>query len=198
MRIYAYRVIRAARSPGVLAAAVLAGLLIAACGSPNSSSTSSEKSPSPSPSKETAIATVTACKLVTEADASAIAGTSVASQGASAASAPICIYASSDPNKPASVAVYAQAFADAATAGSTSPEQITAAMNAGFGIANAKQISGIGDKAIEYNTTGSAANGLVIVVFKANVVFFIYVMPSPDPKALETLAATAVTRLSTA
>jgi hypothetical protein len=131
-------------------------------------------------------------------DASAIAGTSVTSQGASAANAPICLYGSSDPNKPASVLVYAQAFADATSAGSTSPEQIAAAMNSGFGIANAKPISGIGDKAIEYNTTGGAGNGLVIVVFKANVVFFIYVMPSPDPKALETLAATATTRLSAA
>ena len=182
----------------MLAAVVLAGLLVGACGgSSNSSSTSSEKSPTPSPSKA-ATYTVDACKLVTVTDAAAIAGTSVTSQGASAANAPICLYGSSDTNKPASVLVYAQAFADATAAGSTSPEQIAAAMNSGFGISNAKPISGIGDKAIEYNTTGGAGNGLVIVVFKANVVFFIYVMPSPDPKALETLAGTAVTRLSTA
>jgi len=109
-----------------------------------------------------------------------------------------CIYGSSDPNKPASVFVYGQAFADATTAKAAKPEQIAAALNAGLSVSNAKAVSGIGDSAIEYTAAGGQGNGLVIVVFKANVVFFIYVMPAPDPKALETLAGTAVTRLSTA
>ena len=177
---------------------VLAGLLVGACGSSNSSSNSGASSPTPSPSKETKIATVDACKLVTETDATAIAGTAVTNMAASGgASIPgPCIYASSDPNKPASVFVYGQVFADASSAASASAQQIAAALNAGLSVSNAKPVGGIGDKAIEYTAAGGQGNGLVIVVFKANVVFFIYVMPSPDPKALETLAATATTRLT--
>jgi hypothetical protein len=193
-------VIRAIRNRGVLAAVVLAGLLVGACGS-SSSSTSSEKSPTPSPSKAATIASVDACKLVTESDASAIVGgTAVTNLGTSGGAAipGACVYGSSDSNKPATVFVFGQAFADATAAGSSSPEQIAAAMNAGLSVSNAKPVSGIGDKAIEYTAAGGQGNGLVIVVFKANVVFIIYVMPSPDPKALETLAATATTRLSTA
>ena len=179
---------------------VLAGLLVGACGS-SSSSTSSGSSPTPSPSKEATIASVDACKLVTQSDASAIVGgTAVTNLGASGGAAipGACVYGSSDSNKPATVFVYGQAFADATAAGSSSPEQIAAAMNAGLSVSNAKPVSGIGDKAIEYTAAGGQGNGLVIVVFKANVVFLIYVMPSPDPKALETLAATATTRLSAA
>jgi hypothetical protein len=193
-------VIRAIRNRGVLAAVVLAGLLVGACGS-SSSSTSSEKSPTPSPSKAATIASVDACKLVTESDASAIVGgTAVTNLGTSGGAAipGACVYGSSDSNKPATVFVFGQAFADATAAGSSSPEQIAAAMNAGLSVSNAKPVSGIGDKAIEYTAAGGQGNGLVIVVFKANVVFIIYVMPSPDPKALETLAATATTRLSAA
>jgi hypothetical protein len=193
-------VIRAIRNRGVLAAVVLAGLLVGACGS-SSSSTSSEKSPTPSPSKAATIASVDACKLVTESDASAIVGgTAVTNLGTSGGAAipGACVYGSSDSNKPATVFVFGQAFADATAAGSSSPEQIAAAMNAGLSVSNAKPVSGIGDKAIEYTAAGGQGNGLVIVVFKANVVFIIYVMPSPDPKALETLAATATTRLTAA
>jgi hypothetical protein len=193
-------VIRAIRNRGVLAAVVLAGLLVGACGS-SSSSTSSEKSPTPSPSKAATIASVDACKLVTETDASAIVGgTAVTNLGTSGGAAipGACVYGSSDSNKPATVFVFGQAFADATAAGSSSPEQIAAAMNAGLSVSNAKPVSGIGDKAIEYTAAGGQGNGLVIVVFKANVVFIIYVMPSPDPKALETLAATATTRLTAA
>ena len=182
----------------MLAAVVFAGLLVGACGS-SSSSTSSEKSPTPSPSKAATIASVDACKLVTESDASAIVGgTAVTNLGTSGGAAipGACIYGSSDSSKPATILVYGQAFADATAAGSSSPEQIAAAMNAGLSVSNAKTVSGIGDKAIEYTAAGGQGNGLVIVVFKANVVFIIYVMPSPDPKALETLAATATTRLS--
>jgi hypothetical protein len=71
-------------------------------------------------------------------------------------------------------------------------------LNAGLAVSNAQPVNGVGDKAIEYNATGGQGNGLVIVVFKANVVFFIYVMPSPDPNALATLAGKAVTRLGQA
>jgi hypothetical protein len=191
-------VIRAIRTRGVLAAVVLAGLLVGACGSSNSS-TSSGSSPTPSPSKEATIASVDACKLVTQSDASAIVGgAAVTNLGASGGAAfpGACVYGSSDSNKPATVFVFAQTFADATSAKAAKPEQIAAAMNAGLSVSNAKAVSGIGDSAIEYTAAGGQGNGLVIVVFKANVVFLIYVMPSPDPKALEILAATATTRLS--
>jgi hypothetical protein len=68
-------------------------------------------------------------------------------------------------------------------------------MNGAYGIANAKAVSGIGDKAVEYSATASSGNGIVIFVFKSNVVFMIALTPSTNSTVIEKLATTAVGRL---
>jgi hypothetical protein len=96
------------------------------------------------------------------------------------------------------VVIFAQVYPDSTTAASVSPEQIAAALNGAYGVANAKPVSGIGDKAIEYTLTG-AQNGTVIFVFKSNVVLMIVVTPTPsNSTAVEGLARTAAGRLKPA
>lgn len=106
-----------------------------------------------------------------------------------------CIYASAD--GATTVFVIAQAYADASSAASVSPEQLAAALNGAYGIANAKTVTGIGDKAVEYTVTSTASGttGTVIFVFKANVVLMIVVTPTTDSTGVEKLARTAVGRL---
>jgi hypothetical protein len=103
-----------------------------------------------------------------------------------------CFYGSAD--GATSVLVYAQVYPDSSSAASVSPETIAAAMNSS-GIANAKVVNGIGDKAVEYSTTSSGRDGAVIFVFKSNVVMFISLTPATGTSALEQLAKTAVGRL---
>jgi hypothetical protein len=196
IRIYAYRVIGGIRIGVVSALVVLAGLLLAACGSsPSTSSSTTEKSPSPSPAAK--ITSVDACSLVMASEASTATGATLTSSAAGGASIPgACIYSSSDST--ASVVIFAQVYPDSTTAASVSPEQISAALNGAYGVANAKPVSGIGDKAIEYTLTG-AQNGTVIFVFKSNVVLMIVVTPTPSSStAVEGLARTAVGRLKPA
>jgi hypothetical protein len=94
-----------------------------------------------------------------------------------------------------SVVVYAQAYPDATTADAISPQQIAAAINSGSGVTNAKSVSGIGDKAVEYSITTGGGNGIVIFVFKSNVVVMVAVTPATSSTAIEQLAKTAVGRL---
>ncbi len=133
--------------------------------------------------------------LVTVADASSAAGVTVSNPSAAAQIPGACIYASADGTT--TVFVIAQAYADATSAGSVSPEQLAAALNGAYGIANAKPVSGIGDKAIEYTVTSAASGstGAVIFVFKSNVVLMIAISPLADTKKLEDLARTAVGNL---
>ena len=182
------------RQISAIAMVAAAGLLIGACGSTNTpSASSSSGSHSPSPSS-TLISKVDACTLVSAADASTAAGTTVVSfGGAGATPTGACIYASSDGT--ASVIVFAQAYPDTTTAQAVSPEQIAASINNGAGVANAKAVSGIGDKAVEYSTTAAGGNGSVIFVFKSNVVMMIAVTPAPSSSALEQLARNAVGKL---
>jgi hypothetical protein len=95
------------------------------------------------------------------------------------------------------VFVIAQAYPDATSADAVSPEQLAAGLNGAYGIANAKAVSGIGDKAVEYTVSSAASgsSGTVIFVFKANVVMMIAVTPTTDTTAVEQLARTAVGRL---
>ncbi|HSS94697.1 MAG TPA: hypothetical protein VLR46_12005 [Candidatus Dormibacteraeota bacterium] len=187
---------RAFRSTVVAAVLVMAGVLAGACGSAGTSSNSSTSSPSPTPTPSPAkVASVDACSLVMVTEASTIAGTPVTNMaGASGVQVPgACFYGSADGK--GSVLVFAQAFPDSTSANAVSPQQIAAAMNGTYGVANAKTVSGIGDKAVEYNLTGAASGGLVIFVVKSNVLFMIAVVPSPpDSTALENLARTAAGR----
>jgi hypothetical protein len=169
--------------------------MASACGSASSSSKSSvTPTPSPTPTAKT-ISNVDACVLVTAADATTAAGVSVSNPSAGTSVPGACIYASADGST--TVFVIAQAYADASSANSVSPEQLAAALNGAYGIANAKSVSGIGDKAVEYAVTSSANNstGAVIFVFKSNVVMMIAISPLTDTKKLEDLARTAVGRL---
>jgi hypothetical protein len=182
------------RRAGAIVLVAAVGLFIGACGSSNSpSASSSSESHSPSPSS-TLISKVDACSLVTASEASTAAGATVTNfGGAGATPTGACIYASSDGT--ASVIVFAQVYPDTTTAEAISPEQIAASINNGAGVANARAVSGIGDKAVEYSTTAAGGNGSVIFVFKSNVVMMIAVTPAPSSSALEQLARTAVGKL---
>jgi hypothetical protein len=179
------------RQVGAIAVVAAAGLLIGACGSTSSSSSESH-SPSPSPQAKL-ISNVDACKLVTATDASTAAGTTVTNLSSGAQVAAACLYGSSDGTT--SVEVFAEAYPDSTTARAISPEQIAAAINSGAGVANAKAVSGIGDKAVEYSLTTPGASGIVIFAFKSNVVVMIAVTPASDPTKIEQLARTAVGNL---
>jgi len=166
-----------------------------ACGSSGSTTTSSvTPTPTPTPSpKETLIAKADACTLVTAADVLSATGTTVAS-GTNGVQIPgACIYASAD--GATSVFVFAQTYSDATSAQAISPEQVAAAFNGVFGIANATVVNGIGDKAIEYSSTSGGSTGAVIFVFKSNVVLLINLTPATGMSAIEQLARTAVGRL---
>jgi hypothetical protein len=92
------------------------------------------------------------------------------------------------------VIVFAEAYPDTTTADAVSPEQIAASFN-NTGVTNAKPVSGIGDKAVEFGVTTAGGNGGGIFVFKSNVVLMIVVSPAPSSSSLEQLAKTAVGRL---
>ena len=190
-------VIKTVSTSGVIALVAIAGLVVSSCGSsPSSTSSNSSASPSPTQSpKATLISKVDACTLVTAADASTAAGTTVTNlAGTSGASIPgACFYGSADGST--SVLVFAQVYPDASSAASVSPETIAASLNGAYGIANAKVVTGIGDKAVEYTSTSSAGNGAVIFVFKSNVVMFIALTPANGTTGIEQLAKTAVGRL---
>ena len=141
------------------------------------------------------ITSVDACTLVTATDASTAAGTAVTNMGASSGvQVPgACFYASADGKS--TVIVYAQTYPDATTAQSVSPEQIAAGINlGGAGVASAKPVTGIGDKAVEYSVTSTGSEGTAIFVFKSNVLILIAVSPASST-AVEQLARTAVGRL---
>ena len=179
----------AARAQATLVG-VGAAILLAACGSsgPGSGSASSPTpSPSPSPSL---IASVDCSQLVTVADASTAAGADVAYVGSTAG---FCLYSSSDDKTV--VGVLAQAYPDMSVAQSVQPQQVAAALS-GSTLGTSKVVTGIGDKAVEYNISSTnGQNGIVIFVFKANVVLMIAVTPSSNPAAVEQLAKTAVSNL---
>jgi hypothetical protein len=133
--------------------------------------------------------------LVTVADVLTATGITVTnSAGAGAASIPgACFYGSAD--GATSVLVFAQVYPDASSAAAVSPETMAAALNGAYGIANAKVVTGIGDKAVEYTGTSGAGNGAVIFVFKSNVVMFIALTPANGTTGIETLATIAVGKL---
>jgi hypothetical protein len=178
-----------------MAVVAMCGLMVAACGSsPSSSNSAATPSPTPTP-KATTISSVDACTLVTAADASTASGVTVTSLASGAQIPGACIYSSSDGTT--NVIVIAQAYADATSADAVSPEQLAATLNGAYGITNAKTVSGIGDKAVEYTVSSQAAGstGTVIFVFKSNVVIMIAISPLSDTTKLEDLARTAIGKL---
>jgi len=183
-----------------LRVAALAGalLFVAACGDASSSEATGGSSPSerpPSPNPVQHVASVDACSLVTADEASKATGATLTNlAGTSPVSIPgACIYG--DSGSSASVCVYAQVYPDASAAGSVQADQIASALAGRVAFSNAHDVSGIGDKALEYTATGSAASGLAILVIKANVVILMSVNPDTDPSIIENLARSAVSRL---
>ena len=170
-------------------------LLLVACGSSGSTSQSS-----PTPSKRAAItSSIDACKLVTASDASTALGVTMTAFGQSGG-APVCIYQGQLADGTSlSVFVYAQAYADASTADAVSPDQMAAAFRSQFSVSDAKAVPGIGDKAFEYTATstsgGPNSSGVVIFVFKGNVVLLVAVSPTTDESKAEGLARIAVGNL---
>ena len=183
---------RAARATLGLVAAVV---LVSACGGSSPSASGSPAS-SPSPSKQALITSVDACQLVTSDEATAAVGTPMtnAAAGSGIAIPGTCIYASAD--GASTVFLYAQTYPDVNTADAVSADQVAAALNGQYGISGAKSVTGIGDKAFEYTTTSSGNTGAAIFVFKVNVVMMILMSPSTDASKVESLARTAVSRLT--
>jgi hypothetical protein len=170
-------------------------LVLAACGS---SSNASNNSTSTS-SNQTHIAAVDACSLVTAGEASSAAGATLTNLTASLPqSVPgICVFGEQASSGSATVIVYAQVYPDSATADQVTAAEFSAAMQGqiGSGATSAKEVKGIGDRAFEFTSTGGAGDGLVIIVFKYNVIFMIAVDPSSSPGTIESLAKKAIDRL---
>lgn len=173
----------------------IATFALCACGS-SSTGSAGGTSPSPSPSEQH-IASVDACSLVTTAEASAAAGATLTNFTASLPQAipGVCFYG--EQNGSSGVIVYAQVYPDTATADNVTAAEFSAGLQAqiGSGATSAKEVSGIGDKAYEFTSNGSAGAGIAIIVIKANVIFMIAVDPSTSPGTVEGLAKTAVGRL---
>jgi hypothetical protein len=138
---------------------------------------------------------VQACTLITASDASSATGKTLTNLSSGTSAVPgACFYASADGKT--SVIVFAQVYPDSSAAQSVSADQIAAALTGvGSGLTNAKAVTGIGDKAVEYTISSSGSSGIVIFVFKSNVLVLIAITPSSSSTVIEQLATTAVGRL---
>ena len=185
---------------GRVTVALVATALLAACGGSSSSSSSSTPKPSHSPSPSPSpvrIATVDACALASANDASTAAGATLTQipTGAAGAQASICVFGNTAGNSQTAVLIIASVYPDERTADAVDVQQLAAAFGGQFGItgvSNAKVVTGIGDKAVEYTATSTSGGGMGMFVFKANVVMFIIVSPASDSTKIETLARTCV------
>jgi len=174
-----------------LVALLSAGVLVAGCGGSPGPTAAAKESPSPTPAaKQKLIGKAEACALVTADDASAAVGTTMTSLAGGASFQGLCIYGSSDGTT--TVTVFAQVYPDNVSANAVTAEQMAVYLGAS-GVGTAKVVNGIGDKAVEYSST-QGSGGLLIMVFKSNVVFMISMMPS-NATAVELMAKTAAGRL---
>lgn len=104
-----------------------------------------------------------------------------------------CVYASAD--GATSILVYTQVYPDTSAADSVQPDTLATTLGAAFGVSNAKNVTGIGDKAVEYTSATAGSGGALILVFKANVLIMVIESPASDTSVVESLAKTAVSRL---
>lgn len=188
------------RSLPALTPSLAALLLAAACGgsSPSTASNTTEK-PTSNPTSAAKFTTVDACSLVQASDATAaVGGTEMAAlpSGTGAGQQSLCIYGPKDTSSGSSAGVFVLAvvYPDQSTADAVSPEQLAAAYQV-TGVANAKVVNGIGDKAVEYSASTQAGGGMAIFVFRANVLLMIAVSPAGDSSKIEAVARAAVTNL---
>ena len=179
--------------------------ILAACGGScgGSTSTSSNNTPAaeatPSAHKAANLTLPTdICTLVTTADVAAALKVDQSKVLAGGATIPGACFYTTQTDTPTVVYVLAQSYPDSSTAAQIQPDQMAAAYKSLYGISNAKSVTGIGDKAFEYSATSATAGttGVAIFVFKANVILFLIMSPTSDAAAIETMAKTAVGRLS--
>jgi hypothetical protein len=106
----------------------------------------------------------------------------------------VCTYTSADGSK--SLLVFGEVLPDASAAAQVQPEQLAQQFNSAFGVANAKTLSGIGDKAVEYSLTSGGQSGTIIFITKSNVVLMLVLEPTPsDTSGFEKLAKAAADNL---
>jgi len=176
-------------------------LLTITCGGNSPASTASKTSaPSGAPNLRApaGIVQVDPCSLVDEKAASTAVGAQVSKSspnlGIAGQGGGVCYYSSQEP--PAQVVIYAIVFPDSESARSGSPDRLAPAINPALGLTNGKVVTGVGDSAIEYDTTGAGPDGAIaIFVVKSKVELMIWMTPSKGPAAIETLAKSAVSKL---
>ncbi|HEY1421076.1 MAG TPA: hypothetical protein VGG90_10250 [Candidatus Dormibacteraeota bacterium] len=190
--------VRRLRTVAPRALIIAAALAAASCGASSTAGGGSNPTASASAPQAALISSVDACKLVTQAEASAAVGVQVSNvagqNGGASQVAGTCYYASADFT--ASVLVYGMVLPDTQAAKSITAAQMAAAIAGSSTFGLSKPVSGIGDSAIEYTTTGNANNsGMAIFVLKSNVALLIAISPVSNSTAIESLARTAVSRL---
>lgn len=178
------------------ALALAAVTVLAGCGgSSTSSNSSSSATPTPTPSPAQSSASVSptpvdACSIVMASDVAASLGAGFTSTGAAIPGT--CFYTSADGT--VRVIVYAQVYANAASANAVSAQQLAASLNLS-GLGSAKALTGIGANAVEYSGGSASGNSIVIFLIKNNVTLLIDVMPASSASAVEQLATAAAGHL---
>jgi hypothetical protein len=181
------------RRLGVLAAASAAILALGACGSdgPSSSVTPSPaSSPSPSPSASQVAGSVDACKLVTQNEASILAGNTTLAQAPATGGdqATIkCLY--TDASLSTQVVVAGKLYGDSAAAKAGFEELAKGVVEGGL---SGVQVTGIGDVA-EIVHAGSVLD--LIVFAKGKWAVMVAVRPPAADTALQSAGFTAASRL---
>ena len=186
----------------VTALAVTASTILVACGGSGSGSTAStESTPTPSSAKQASknLTLPDLCTLVTSDDAAklwSVDKSQIVNVGGGSG-AGVCIYGNNASSQDG-LLVIGQSYPDAASAQAVDPTQLSSIYSRFYGISSAKSVSGIGDKAFEYTTTSTStgSTGAAIFVFKANILLMIILSPANDASGVESLATTAISRLS--
>jgi len=173
---------------------IAAATAISACGTTPSANVVPSASPAHASAK---ITHLDPCAMVTASEASTATGKTLANS-VSLGSSPIpggCFYRSK--SNPAVVFVYAQVYPDTATANAVTVAQFASAMSSMLSASTSdpKAISGIADKASEFEIKVGSGQGLAVIVFKNNVVFVIAMAPTSTESVVEGLAKTAASRL---
>lgn len=106
----------------------------------------------------------------------------------------VCTYASTDGTK--QLLVFGEVLPDASSAQQVQPNQLASGFNTSYGLTNAKQLDGVGDKAVEATLNASGQTGTIIFIFKSNVVMMLILEPAPaDTSGFEKLAKDAANNL---
>jgi hypothetical protein len=168
-------------------------VLLAGCGSGGSSGTSSPSpagSPSPSPSASQVAGSVDACKLVTQSEASILAGNKPVAQATATGGGQAtikCLYA--DASQTTQVVVAGKLYDDNAAAHAGFEQLATEIVKGGL---SPVSVSGIGDVA-EIVHAGDLVD--LIVFAKGKWALLIAVHPPASDTALQTAGFTAASRL---